>query len=193
MKRNRLTLGGVGIAATVLTSGALADTFSSSQAHVYVTINSNVSVAILDANKQLSPIQVGTTTADVGFRVQANQQTLTLGVGATDLYKGGDPTNTEVTPLKVDESLGATISPTNANPTDGASNVARFVSDITVNGMHGRRTNDISFESSQNGRFGQDVHVHLGWRQTDPVQPLGEYSGYVVLYTALLRKHGGTQ
>lgn len=186
MKRNVLTLSGATIAAALLSSSALADTANSVAAHVYVNVDPNVSVGVLTSNLQLPTVQVGTTTANVGFHVDANQENVWLGVTTTDLYKGDDPTNTSVNPLGVDLPMGATITPVNASPTQGASNVAVYnTSPTTYNGFNAYQTNYINFESSQNGDFSQDVQVTVGWDQNDPEQPQGEYSGYVVLYTAL--------
>ncbi len=155
--------------------------------HVYVTVAPMVSVGVLGSNVQLPDISVGRFTADVGFRVDANVEDLALGVATTVLYKAGDPTNLEVPPLKVDQAIGATITADHANPLRGASNIAQYDSAaVDYNGFVAFRTNDIAFESSQNGRFSQDVNVHVGWQQTNPEQPQGEYSGYVVLYAALL-------
>ena len=188
VKRNQiLTLNGAVIAAFVLNTGALADTSGSSAAHVYVTVAPNVSVGVLDSNLQLPDVQVGGITADVSFRVDSNEEAVTLGVATTALYKGGDPTNAAVAPLNVDQTIGATITAAHANPTQGASHVAQYnPTAIDFNGFIGFQTNDIPFESSQYRRFSQDVNVHVGWQQMNPEQPQGQYSGYVVLYTALL-------
>ena len=92
---------------------------------------------------------------------------------------------TRLCPSDVDTTIGATITPTNAQPTQGASNVATYGAVGSYNGFDSYATNFINFESSQNADFSQDVSVHVGWLQSDPEQPQGEYSGYVVLYTAL--------
>ncbi|HKJ22841.1 MAG TPA: hypothetical protein VKA13_07105 [Gammaproteobacteria bacterium] len=186
MKRNILTLSGAGIAAAILSSSAFADLAGSTAAHVYVNVDPNVSVGVLTSNLQLPTVQVGTTTANVGFRVDANQENVWLGILTTDLYKGDDPTNSDVNPLGVDLPMGATITPDNATPTQGATNVAVYnTTPTTYNGFNAYQTNYVNFESSQNGHFSQDIHVAVGWDQNDPEQPQGEYSGYVVLYTAL--------
>jgi hypothetical protein len=183
-----------GVLTAGLSSSAFADPAGSAMSHVFVNVDPNIAVMARTGNVDLGTVQLGKFAGNSIFRVDANEEAVMLGVATTDLYKGDDPTNTDVKPLPVDLSQGALIEPTNANPLGGASNVAQYDSAGTsistpFGDMNGYRTNDITFESSQNGHFSQDVSVTVGWQQPDPEQPKGEYSGYVVLYTALV---GGT-
>jgi len=183
-----------GFAVAILSSNAFADTANEAMAHVFVNVDPNISVQALTGNVGLGTVQLGSFGGSATFQVDANEESVMLGVATTDLYKGDDPTNQEVNPLPVDLERGATISPDNANPLGGASNVAQYDTSGTIvstpyGDMNGYRTNDIQFESSQNGHFSQNVNVDVGWQQPDPEQPKGEYSGYIVLYTALV----GTQ
>lgn len=179
-----------GFAVAVLSSNVFADVANDAMAHVFVNVDPNIAVSTLTANVGLGTVQLGSFGGNATFRVDANEESVMLGVATTDLYKGDDPTNTDVKPLPVDTSVGATISPDNANPIGGASNVAQYGDAVTIatpyGDMNGYRSNDIQFESSQNGHFSQDVNVGVGWQQPDPEQPKGQYSGYIVLYTALV-------
>lgn len=187
MKRSILTLCAAAMAALLVSGKSDAAQTADATEHVYVTVAPIVSVSVLGSDVHIPDITVGEFTADVGFRVDANVESLSLGVATTALYKAGDPTSLAVPPLKVDQTIGATITAEHANPLRGASNVAQYgATAINYNGFAAFRTNDIPFESSQNGRFSQDVNVHVGWQQTNPEQPQGEYSGYVVLYAALV-------
>ncbi len=180
-----------GLAVAVLSSNAFADSANEAMAHVFVNVDPNISVQTLTGNVGLGTVQLGSFGGSATFQVDANEESVMLGVATTDLYKGDDPNNTDVKPLPVDLSLGATISPDSANPIQGGSNVAQYDTGGTTistpyGDMNGYRTNDITFESSQNGHFSQNVNVDVGWQQPDPEQPKGEYSGYIVLYTALV-------
>lgn len=185
MKRKILTLTGVAAAAAVLSTSAFADTASSTAAHVYVDVSPNVSSGVLTGNLALDSVQNGTNpTAHVGFTLDANQEQLWLAVQTTDLYKGDDPTSTYLLP--VNQPLGATIQPVKGNPTTGASNVGVYgATAVPYDGFNAYMTNYIEFESGQNGDFSQAVYVDVGWINDNPEQPTGEYSGYVVLYSAL--------
>lgn len=195
MKFKTYVFGFSGVAAAaILSSSALADTAAQAMAHVYVNVDPNVSVQALSANLGLnngSSVQTGAFGGTVDFMVDANQEAVLLGVAATDLYKGDNPNDESVLPLPVDTTVGALIAPDAANPIQGGSNLARFGDTsfqlpTQYGDMNAYRTNDIQFESSQNGTFSQHVAVTVGWQQPDPQKPVGEYSGYVVLYTALV-------
>lgn len=190
MKHKSLILTCAGIVTAALSSSVLAERENSAMAHVFVDVDPNIAVIALTGNVDLGSVQIGSFAGSALFRVDANEEAVMLGVTTTHLYKGNDPFNNDVAPLPVDTEQGALIEPDNANPKEGASNLAQYVDpevvDTPYGPMEGYRTNDIEFESSQNGHFSQDVAVTVGWEQPDPEQPQGQYSGYVVLYTALV-------
>jgi len=190
MKNKITTLSLAGLVATALSSSVLADLENNAMAHVFVDVDPNVAVMALTGNIDLGSVQIGSFDGNAIFRVDANEEAVTLGVATTHLYKGNDPFNNDVAPLPVDTNRGAVIDPANANPVEGGSNVAQYggavVVDTSYGPMEGFRTNDITFESSQNGHFSQDVSVTVGWDQPDPEQVQGQYSGYIVLYSALV-------
>lgn len=182
--KNKITILS-GLVAATLSSSAFADTDGQAMAHVFVDVDPNIAVMALTGNVDLGSVQIGSFDGNAIFRVDANEEAVTLGVATTHLYKGNDPFNNEVAPLPVDTRRGAVIDPANANPMEGGSNVAQYgpgvVVDTSYGPMEGFRTNDITFESSQNGHFSQDVSVTVGWDQPDPEQVQGQYSGYIVL------------
>lgn len=196
MKRKILTISGAAIAAAVLSTSAYA---TDAQKHVYVTVAPSITVSATGTSTSSSgnPMNVdlgsqgGTFNQILDFRVDANVESLSLGVTTTNLYKGDDPTNADVAPLAVDTDHGVTITADNATPMAGASNSTTYsgadnsVTDGNGNAFPGQVSNNINFESSQNGDFSQAVHVDVGW-VVPPEQPQGEYSGYVVLHTALV-------
>ena len=165
---------------------AFADLNGDATAHVYVDVVPNVAVGVLTGSVDIGEIQTGDFSATITFRVDANMQDVYLSAAASPLYKGDDPTNTEVAPLPLLESAGILFEPTNANPMNGGSNVASYTGDTTIDGFPGLLTGQIQFESSQNGHFSQDVDLTVYWQQPDPEQPQGQYSGLVQMFCLLM-------
>lgn len=183
MKRLLLVL--VCIFSLGFTPAAFADLQSDATAHVWVDVVANVAVSVLDAQVGIGDIQTGEFSADITFRVDANMEDVNLYPVVTALYKGDDPLNTDVDPIPVDLNYGPVIAPTNANPTDGADNIADNPVGVLVGDFAGFQWDPINFESSQNGHFSQDVEVTAYWIQSDPEKPQGEYSGFVQLFCVL--------
>lgn len=161
-----------------------ADMSGEATAHVYVVVNPDIAVQPLTANVDAGSVQYGNFSATVRFRVDANKEAVVLGAGASPLFKGDDPSSSIVSPIPL--AAGVTISPTNANPVQGGSNVANYQSPCDVASFPGLCTNSIIFESSQNGHFSQDVSLTFTWNQDDHEKPMGEYSGKVKLIAFLL-------
>jgi len=153
---------------------------------VYVNVDPNVAVAARTATVDAGTVQTGDFSAVCEFRVDANKQQVSLYVCASELYKGDDPSNTEVAPIPLNLSAGVLIDPTNANPLAGGSKVASYVgSGDPVDGFPTQCTEVIPFESSQNNHFSQSVFVTVVWTQDGPEKPLGAYSGKVKLVAML--------
>ena len=181
MKKLIAVLMGLMVVATA--SVCFADTENSAVAKVYVKVDPNVAIRPLTAIVDAGSVQIGEFSADVKFRVDANKESVQFFAAASPLYKGDDPTNSEVPPIPL--AKGVVIQPTNANPIAGGTNVADYGTPTTIDEFPGMQTNAITFESSQDGHFSQDVNVKFTWDQPDPEKPMGEYSGKVKL-TALL-------
>ena len=162
------------------------DTSGDAIARVQVDVNPNVTVGVNSPNVAMPPVQTGEFSATIDFRVDANVQEVCLQVEATYLYKGDDPTNDEVAPIPLAESVPVIIDPSNANPLNGASNELPFLPDVRdLDGFESRATESLCFESSQNNHFSQDVLVTVTWDQIDPEQPTGQYSGFVRIIVIL--------
>ncbi|MCY2929535.1 MAG: hypothetical protein NTV86_08585, partial [Planctomycetota bacterium] len=116
-----------------------------------------------------------------------NQQFVTLYVEASDLFKGDDPTGTSVTPIPLNTTVPAVISPEHANPANLGSNKAPWTGPgLAIGNFLTQKTLPILFESSQNNHFSQNVGVTVTWNQNDPEKPQGQYGGRVRL-TAVLQ------
>ena len=169
----------------VLAYSASADLDGNATAHVWIDVVPNVAVGVLSSSVDAGQVQTGDFSSTILFRIDANMEDVNLTPYASNLYKGDDPTNDEVKPILVNVSDGILIEPTNANPTNGSSNIAGLVGPADINGFPGFEFAPINFESSQNGHFSQDVAITVTWTQDDPEKPQGEYSGYVQLYCML--------
>jgi len=169
-----------------LALASYADTQGSAVCTVYVNVDPNVAVGARTATVDAGTVQTGDFSATCEFRVDANKQQVALYVCASDLYKGDDPSNTEVAPISLNLSEGVLIDPTNANPLAGGSKVASYTGpgDV-VEGFPTMCTEVIEYESSQNNHFSQSVFVTVTWTQDDPEKPMGEYSGKVKLVALL--------
>jgi len=168
------------LACVLMAGTALADPEDSTTMEVFVEVAANMTVAPGAAFTDLASIQVGPIFGYIPFRVDANTQTCMFRGAASHLYKGDDPTNSEVAPIPISEPEGISFVCPNANPTNGEDNNASYVANFTVMGIFpGLQCDWIEFESSQNNHFSQDIVMEVTWLQNDPEKPMGEYSGYV--------------
>ena len=164
------------------------DTSGSAVAMVRVTVNPNVSITPVNATVNAGTVQMGDFSASIDFTVNANEQDVSFSAAASPLYKGGDPTNSQVNPIPLKLSAGVVITPANGNAMGGHGNTLAFVtssSQATVQNFPVQTTEIAAFSSSQNNHFSQNVNAVVTWTQVDPEQPTGEYDGVVQL-TALL-------
>ncbi len=187
MKRTVLA---VGMSAALFSGFALADTSGEAAAHVYVDIVENITVGVLTGNVDMGDVQTGDIMGSLGFRVDANVETLTLSAVATKLYKGDDPSDPDVSPIGLDVTQPLSYLVPDGNPVQGGSNQVSCVGGAivpTANGaMDAYECASVEFESSQDGHFSQNVGVELHWLQDDPELTTGEYSGWVFFTAAIL-------
>ena len=172
----------VAVALFAFAGMAMADTQGHAVAHVYVTVNPNITVDVLTPNVDLNTIQTGQINGYLTFRCDANVEQAAFCVGVSGLYKGDDPTDPMVAPIPVDREWGVLIQPTDANPLQGGDNIADYIEPWDFYGFLGWMTEYIVYESSQPGYFSQDVYVNPCWFQADPEKPQGEYSGFVAFW-----------
>lgn len=171
-----------------------ADTSNSATARVHVKVSPDIAVSTLTPNVDMNTIQRGVVTGQVDFRVDANQQYVSLSVAASPLFKGDDPVYAfsgaadAVAPISVVPS--ATIHPENGtNPETG---LATVEVPLTLAGMSGNYPTlgsyPMTFEAASNGHFSQVVHTSFSWNQDQVEKPAGDYSGVVILTAALLQQ-----
>jgi hypothetical protein len=165
------------------TSAAYADEEATAVTGVYVVVNPNITLSA-GPSVNAGTIQTGDITAQVSFRVDANEQEVQFLARVTDLWKGDD-SGSEVAPIPVNESYGVIIEATNGNPLAGGSSNVFFNGTATVNSMPALETLPIVIQSSQDGHFSQNVFVTAQWTQNDPEKTIGEYSGFIELQANL--------
>ena len=173
----------------VLGVNAFADEMSGkASAHVYLNINPNITVGVITGIVPGGDLQVGNASVNILYRVDANTEAVELTGLVTPLFKGNDPTNSDVAPLQ--PVGGVQFDPSNANEIMGGNGFAAFAGaqdwDAPEGIFPGLLTESVIFESSQDGHFSQDVILTATWNNSDPEQPTGEYSGYVVIWGAVV-------
>ena len=178
------------LALAVLAPPATADMTGYAVKHVFLTVEPDVAVGATSVDTiDAGSIQRGEVEVTIPFRVDANQESLSLYVTASPLFKGDDPSNNDVSPI--DLCGWVEIYPTNASPMAGGSNRSTPVGDDFIDAFPALVFESIDFESSQNGHFSQDVDVIVCWNQDEFEKPVGEYSGLVKL-TAVLFDFDGS-
>ena len=174
------------LATAMAGSAAYADLESSASSHVWVDVEANIAVGST-GSMDLGAVQTGDFAGTLIFRVDANNEDVFLTCGASALYKGDDPNNTDVDPIPLNQSAGCDVVPTFGKRMEGLSSNLSYGSDLEViEGFNLVKTEAGHYESSQNGHFSQDVSVTVTWMQPDPEKPQGEYSGIVALWGAIL-------
>jgi hypothetical protein len=172
-------------AAFAVTS-ASADTSNSAVASVYVDVVSNVSLASSTPLVNLGSVQTGLFPAILTWRVDANQEAVSFFLEASNLFKGDDPTDPTVKPIPVATFIPASIIAAEGNEMQSGDNKAAWGPAGTPIGAYPTvATEAVTYESSQNGHFSQPVTTTIMYNQSDPEQPMGQYSGKV-RFTAFL-------
>jgi hypothetical protein len=167
---------------------AYADPEDAATCHVFVDVDPNIGVMPVAPYFDLGSVQTGPFTGIIPFRIDANTQQVRIQAAASYLFKGNDPLGTEVPPILLcmepDDfgPPGIDIFAANANPVGGGGHRAVYSQQSDVDGFPGWSTDSITFESSQNNHFSQQVDLHVTWVQDDPEKPMGEYSGAVAMF-----------
>ncbi len=168
---------------------AMADPTDNAVSHVFLNIVPNIAVSAIDSNLAAQNLQTGVVSLPITFRIDANTEAVDLSVLVTNLYKGDDPGGTEVDPI-LPSGGGVLIDPANANEINGGDGFAEYVAGGKYTNskgtFEGLQTQEVIFESSQDGHFSQDVEVIPSWSNEDDEKPVGQYSGYVLLYAAVV-------
>jgi len=165
---------------------AYAEMSGSAQSTVLVTVNPNIAVRANASAVNVGSIQRGMFWADVSFRIDANEEAINMFVEASDLWKGSDPAGTEVAPIPVMSSMAVAITPQYGNEMDAGDNAANWEgTGEAIGSFPTSKTETVTFESSQDGHYSQDVSYRIFYNQDDNEKPQGEYGGKVRL-TVLL-------
>ena len=163
-----------------------ADPANDATTKVYVTVDPNVAIRADQTVWQIGSVQQGGFNALVTWRVDANSQFVNMQLEASDLWKGDDPTNSEVAPIPLAVNTPALVKPVNGNETNSGDNLLAWGGGPgTVSGYPTQKTEVGTFESSQNGHFSQQVVTTVRYNQNDPEKPQGQYSGVIRLYVLL--------
>jgi len=127
-------------------------------------------------------VRTGRITSDVVFSIDADVRELSMFVEVSGLYKAGDPTSREIPPIALDRSQGAVICPEQAVALQAGSEQVRFRSkgDV-IEGFPTRRSETVSFRSTQDKGFHQDVIVRVHWDAGGAIRNAGQYAGVVKL------------
>lgn len=167
---------------------AYCDESDYASSHVYVNVVPNISVAPLASVINLGSVQTGGFGTAISFRIDANTEQVKFSAGATKLYKGDITTNPSVEPIALSEG-GIVINAESAMPIGGHSTTAIYQGsevNLLETGYWGRTTEWVTYESSQNNHFSQNVTITPSWVQTDNEKPIGEYSGVVALWAMIV-------
>lgn len=165
-----------------------ADQESSATKRVVASVKPNIGVGA--ANPTPAEIQTGRFNIKIPFRIDANTQFIKITVVVSNLYKADDP-NSSVPPIVPSGPSsgrdGVGVVPANGNESGGAGdNFLLFTGSGDIGAFRGRQTESGTFESSQAGKFSQDVIVTAWWLQDDSEKPIGDYSGFVKLTAAVV-------
>jgi hypothetical protein len=199
MSGRKTTLAVLGLAALLaagLTAPAMADTSAHGEQHVYVIVDSNITIGGLTQENgdwvpgpgndspsvSLGRIQTGMFCGWIRWRVDANTEAVRFCFAASDLWKGDDPVGATVLPIPLYLEGGAEFDIEFGNAALGQSPLRPFVSQSLLGDFPVWQTDYVTFESSQNGHFSQYVTTHVCWYQDDAEKPTGQYSGVVALW-----------
>jgi hypothetical protein len=147
---------------------------------VVATVAPVVLVTPVSSVVDAGTVRVGFVTTVMRYTVDANVQHIQFSVTATDLYLGGDPTQTAVTAIALNPAQAADIRAVYAQAAAG--NAARFDATPTqLSGMRAFNTQALAFDSKQAAGFRQDMFVTLTWQQNEALKASGAYTGCVRL------------
>ncbi len=161
---------------------AYADLSGSAVASVYVNVNPNIAVTPATPIVDAGTIQTGDFWAIIKFTIGANLETVNMTLEASDLWKGDDPLNSDVLPIPLKSDAPAEITAQYGNEINAGDNKALWNGPGANIGNYPTKTTEtVTYESSQNGHFSQDVSCKIFYNQADPEKTVGQYSGKVKL------------
>jgi len=192
--RKTLVIAAMACVALAVVGPAQADREDCAISHVFVNVVPNISISPKASSVDMGTIQTGDFGSGVSFRIDANTEQVKFMAGVSKLFKGNVPTDYTVDPIDI-KDCGVTMIAESAMPIGGHSSTAVYTSegyqDIGGTGFPGRKTEWVTFESSQNNHFSQEFTLIPTWDQDDPEKPVGEYSGVVALWAMVVPAGGG--
>jgi hypothetical protein len=181
MKRLVAVMFGLVLACLAFTP-VYADLSGSAVASVYVNVNPNIAVTPAAPIVDAGTVQTGEVSATIPFTIGANLETVSMFVEASNLYKGDDPLSTAVAPIPLNTNKAAELTAQFGNEINAGDNKAIWGAAGTKIGNYDTKvTETVTYESSQNGHFSQNVTVKIYYTQSDPEKTVGQYSGKVRL------------
>lgn len=182
----------VAVALIMVAGTAWAVEQDSPPAHVTVSVDAVLAVgagSIMSAD--LGSMNIGTASATVCFRIDANQQDVWLQTIATDLWKGDVATadDFKIVIAGVNPPVagaGALVQPAIGNQISLPTNILPWIANVaTIGGLPAMTTTVGHFESGQWGHFSQEVCVTVDYENDNPELPQGEYSGWIKIVAGL--------
>ena len=152
-----------------------------------VTPSPSVTVALKTATVNAGTITTGDFSVTVEFTVAANVSKVTLFLEASDLYRGGDPTDPrKIGPVALNKSRPAEIIVPSGNRIAGPPNtIAWLGTGDAIANFPGKKTETVTYDFSSKGEIIHNVSCKLWYSQSNKFQTGGQYSGYVRLNAAV--------
>jgi hypothetical protein len=147
----------------------------------------SVKVALKTSTVNAGTITTGDFSVTVEFTVAANVSKVTLFLEASDLYRGGDPTDPRKTgPVALNSSRPVEIIMPSGNRIAGPPNtVAWLGTGDQIANFPGKKTETVTYDFSSKGEIIHDVSCKLWYSQSNNFKTGGQYSGYVRLNAAV--------
>lgn len=131
-------------------------------------------------------IRTGDFYATIVFSVEANRERIIMFLEGSDLYKGGNPSDSRVDPIPLNSSRPAEIIAHQGKRNAGLSNAVVWSGPgDPISGFPTQKTETATYESGQGGHFKQDVSCKIWYRQPVAEKPVGRYIGKIKLTTMI--------
>lgn len=147
----------------------------------------SVKVALKTATVNAGAIATGDFSVIVEFTVAANVSKVTLFLEASDLYRGGDPTDPlKFGPVALNKSRPAEIIVPSGKRIAGPPNtVAWMGTSGAIANLPGKKTETVTYDFSSKGEIIHNVSCKLWYGRSNKFQTSGQYSGHVRLNVAV--------
>jgi hypothetical protein len=153
------------------------------EAVTLVTPSPSVTVLTKTATVNAGAIQAGDFSTTIEFTVAANVSKITMFLEASDLYRGGDPTDPrKIGPIALNTSRPAEIIvPTGTRIAGPPNNVSWLGVGNAIANFPGKKTETVTYEFTAKGDTPQNVSCKIWYSQGNVLKTSGQYSGQVRL------------